>query len=123
MATLVLTRLWVNLLSSGEGISAPSLGVESSSGIEGGVRTYAGGRIRYVGREGVGGQLQRTLRLCTQATAEKLESWVGQTVLVRDVRGQHWWGVFSEVTRRAIKGATTYDLAITVDLVTQSEDV
>jgi hypothetical protein len=123
MAMIELNKLWINLLSTGQAIAAPSLGNESVSGVDGSVRTYAGGRQRYVAREGVGGQLQRTLRLRSASVAALLESWVGQTVLVRDARGQRWWGVFSKVSRRAVKGSDGYDLSITVDLVTQDDGV
>jgi hypothetical protein len=124
MATIELTKLWITLASTGVSIAAPSLGNESVSGIEGQVRSYAGGRQRYVGREGVGGQLERTLRLMPASIAVLLESWCGQTVFVRDARGQSWWGVFSKVTRRALKGTNgLFDLVVTVDLVTESEGV
>lgn len=123
MATIELTKLWINLLSSGQAVAFPSLGAESEFNIEGQVRTYAGGRQRYISREGVGGSLERTLRLVSQRLCELLETWIGQTVMLRDARGQWWWGVFSKVTRRAVKGSTLYDVTIGVELVTQSEGV
>lgn len=123
MAAIELTKLWINLLSTGQGVAFPSLGTDSDLGVAGTVRTYAGGRQRYVSREGRGGQLERTLRLVSQRLCEVLESWIGQTVMLRDARGQWWWGVFSKVTRRAVKGSTLYDVTIGVELVTQSEGV
>lgn len=123
MSMLTLDKLWITLASTGQSIAAPSIGNESVSGLDGEVRTYAGGRQRSVAREGIGGQLDRTLRLRTSTIADLLESWVGQTVMVRDARGQWWWGVFFKVSRKAVKGTTTYDLAITVNLVTTPEGV
>lgn len=123
MAMLTLTQMWINLASTGQSIYAPTMGNESITGLEGSVRTYAGGRQRAVGREGIGGQLERTLRIRTSVIADLLESWEGQTVMVRDARGQWWWGVFWKVTRHAIKGSALYDLTITVNLVTQAEGV
>jgi hypothetical protein len=120
---LSLTSLWVNLLGTGESIASPSIGNASASGVEGEVRTYAGGRQRYIGKAGTGGTIDRTLRLLTVTQVEKLESWCGQTVLVRDYRGQHWWGVFSKVTRIAVKGTSKYDASFTLSLVTQDEGV
>lgn len=123
MVVLALNVLWINLLSTGEGISAPSVGPAFVSGIEGGVDVFAGGRLRYRGKEGIIGQLDRTLRLLTFDEIQRLESWVGQTVLMRDFRGQHWWGVFSRVTRTAIKGTDKFDAAVTLELVTQDEGI
>lgn len=123
MATLIINVLWINLVSTGDGISAPSVGPEFESGLNGEVRTYAGGRQRYVGVEGVAGQLERTLRLLTIDEVETLESWCGQTVLVRDYRGQHWWGVYSKIRRHAIKGSDKYDITFTLNIVTQDEGV
>mgnify|MGYP001152037133 CR=1 FL=1 len=124
MATLELTTLWITLASTGQSIAAPSLGNNSEAGLEGSVRTYAGGRRRYVGREGIVGQLERTLRTRPLTIATLLDSWTGQTVFVRDHLGQAWWGVFGKVTRRAVKGTDAlFDLTITVELVTQSDGV
>lgn len=123
MATLDLVKMWINLLSTGEGIAAPTLGPSSTSGLAGEVRTYAGGRQRFVGREGIAGSLSRTLRLLTLTQVQQLESWRGQTVLVRDTLGESWWGVFKEVTRTSVKGSGKFDAAITVELVTQDDGV
>lgn len=123
MVMLELTKLFITLASTGQSVAAPSLGAESVSGLQGEVRTYAGGRQRFVGKEGTGGQLERTLRLQSATIATLLESWRGQTVLVRDVRGQWWWGVFSTVKRRAVKGTDKFDLTVTVTLVTHPEGV
>jgi hypothetical protein len=123
MSTLELMKLWINLASTGAGLSAPSLGATSSSGLDGEVRSYAGGRQRFVGKEGIGGSLERTLRQLTLVDIALLESWRGQTVLVRDVRGQHWWGTFRSVGRVAVKGSLKFDATITVELVTHDEGV
>lgn len=123
MAMIVLTKMWITLASTGEMIAAPTVGDDSQLEQTGEVRQFAGGRYRYVGRAGVGGRLDRTLRIVPKRIAELFEEWIGQTVLVRDHRGQHWWGVFKGVQRRNIKGTDFYDLAITVDLVTQDEGI
>lgn len=123
MAMIVLTKLWITLASTGDMIASPTVGDESSVTRTGEVRQFAGGRFRYVGQTGVGGTLERTLRAMPQRIAELLETWTGQTVLLRDHRGQRWWGVFKGVSRRNIKGTTLYDLSITVELVTQDEGI
>jgi hypothetical protein len=124
MAMLVLEKMWVTLASTGQMMAGATIGDESEVALTGEVRQFAGGRFRYVGRTGVGGQLDRTFRALPKRIAELLEEWIGQTVFVRDHRGQAWWGVFKSVKRRNIKGALgLYDVSVTIELVSQDEGV
>lgn len=123
MAMIILKEMWITLLATGQMMSSPTVGDESEVSLTGEVRQFAGGRFRYVGRTGVGGRLDRTLRAVPQRLTELMEEWIGQTVLLRDHRGQRWWGIFKTVGRRNIKGTTLYDVSITVELVSQDEGV
>lgn len=125
MAILNLTKVWLNRIDTGEAISAQS-GTDRpmSKEITGDVRPYAGGRQRSFSQIGTAGQWQVTLRDVTLSTVEELEDWMGQTVQVRDHRGQIFHGVFFAVPRREHKGAPTlYDVTLTFRLVTVPEGV
>ena len=123
MATLRLTTLWINLAGTGTGFAAPSTARAFTSGVSGDVRAYAGGRVRLFTQEAVTGALDVTLVKLTLDQVETLESWRGQTVLVRDHRGQRWWGAFTAVDRIEHKGTTWYNAGITVRLVSVTEEV
>lgn len=123
MTVLALRAIWVNLADTGDGVSAPSIGRSFSSTVGGETRNYAGGRIRFVNQEGITGSLDVTLRLLTLDQVETLELWRGRDVLIRDHRGQHWWGVYSAVARIEHKGILRYDAALTLQLITHDEGV
>lgn len=125
MAVLNLTKVWINRIDTGEAISAQS-GIDRpmSKEIMGDVRQYAGGRQRSFTQLGTSGQWQVPLRDITLSTVEMLEEWMGQTVQVRDHRGQIFYGVFFAVPRREHKGAPTlYDVTLTFRLVTVPDGV
>jgi hypothetical protein len=124
MATLTLTKVWVNLVSSGAAISAQS-GEDRPQQWDspGSVRSYAGGRQRFVGPRGESGTLTATLRSIDLATIVTLRGWKQQTVLVRDHRGQRWYGVFTGVQVNEWKGELLYDVTVSVNVVTVVEGV
>jgi hypothetical protein len=107
MATLVLDRVWINLVPTGDAVSARSTGRAWSTEVSGEIRTYADGRRRSVTTEGVGVTAALTLALLTQAELETLESWMGSTVQIRDFRGQRAFGVFLAVTRVEVPNEKT----------------
>lgn len=122
MAMIVLRKLWIHLLDTGIGLSFYTAFERSlSKGISGEVRTYAGGRQRSVSAVGVKEQVSIQLKQATQLQIDTLESWFGQTVVVRDYRGRRWFGVFYalDVTDRRKK--TLYDVNITFYEVTYVE--
>lgn len=123
MATLTLTAVWLNLVSTGESVSAPSTGRSQSYSMDGEVRTYAGGRQRFIGQEGEHGQFTVTLRLLSLATVTRLRTWKGQTVLFRDRRGQLMYGVFTQVTPSTEWKDGRYDVEVALRLVTQDPGV
>ncbi len=123
MAILQLDRVWLHLVSTGEAAAAFSTGRGRDHAMDGEVRTYAGGRQRAVGTEGVKGQYAVTLRLLSKSTVEKLESWIGQHVQLRDHRGQRFFGAYFAVTPIEQPEPTLWDVAIVLLLVTVDEGV
>lgn len=124
MATLVLARMFVNLLPGGQavsGVTAPGRNRVKES--KGEIRVYAGGRTRSVTSEGVTGTYSFTMLLLPMASVETLESWIGHTVQVRDNRGQRHFGVYYKVPTAEVRGRTTYNVAIDLNLVSQAEGV
>ncbi|MGW5556846.1 hypothetical protein ACWER9_06440 [Micromonospora sp. NPDC003944] len=129
MAMLLLDRVWINRLDTGEAIAAGSMDRSQQYEQDGEVTTFAGGRQRAIAIEGERGTFGVTLRKLSLATVEKLREWKGIAVLVRDHRGQQWTGVFFVVTPSeppVAPGPTAgywYDVALTVRTITASEGV
>lgn len=125
MTTLLLTKTWINQMTTGEAVSAQAdADDEDVQEMQGRIATYSGGRQRAVTQEGVAGVWRRTLRQVSYADTEKLRTWMGQTVLVRDHRGRKLWGVVLSVPRSAWKEQVdTYDVTLSVQLVTFDEAV
>lgn len=125
MATLNLTKLWINRLDSGAAISAQTApGRTRAAGMAGEVRRYAGGRQRSVTAAGKAGSFQFTLRMITFATVLELEDWIGVPVQVRDHRGQRFIGVFYDVPATEHQDDTDmYDAGIALLTITAPEGV
>lgn len=123
MATLTLRQLWINLVATGEGVSYPTVGRSVTRELGGEIQDYAGGRQRFIGNSSDRGQFQVTLRRLTLTQVLALETWRGQVVLVRDHRGQGFYGVFPGLDRVEHKIATLYDATITLQFVTADEGV
>lgn len=117
MATLTLTKVWVNRVDTGEAVSAQS-SVERSRehSLAGEVRTYAGGRQRAVSQAGEAGKFQVTLRFLPAVTVEKLRTWIGLPVSIRDARGQQFYGVYFTVP--VVEHRSPLDYDVTIDLRT-----
>jgi hypothetical protein len=125
MATLNLTKCWINLATTGESVTAQRIdNGEDTRAVAGRVATYSGGRQRAVTQEGVMGTWPVTLTQVSAADTATLRSWMGQTILVRDSRGRKEYGVVLEVPRSAWKDQLdTYDVALTLQLVSYDESV
>lgn len=125
MATLVLTKLFINLMSTGQAVSAQTApGRSLSYEIPGEVRTYAGGRQRSISGDGLGAAFGFTLRLVPRATVDTLVSWQGQTVQIRDHLGQRFFSVFHSVTPIEVRGVTgSWDVSISAHMVTVAEGI
>lgn len=119
MATLILTRLWLNLVATGaavSGYSLPGRGVDYA--MDGAVATYAGGRQRSITRQGVHGTYGVTLVLMTRADITTLRGWMGQAVQARDDRGRVFVGVFVDVPEVERQGIPDkFDVPLTLRLV------
>lgn len=124
MAILLLNRLWLNRLDTGEAISGPS-GRDRATGysIDGSVRTYASGRRRAISIPGLKGEVSRSMVDIDYATKEKLITWLGLTVLMRDHRGNRWFGTFFDVEISEYMPVDMYSLTITLNTTTVVEGV
>jgi hypothetical protein len=122
---LTLTRTWINLLSTGEAISAATVRGSRTqvynNAVE--VRTYANGRRRSIAAVGEDGEISFQLTLLDQATKDKLRTWASQAVQVRDWRGQKWFGVFANVDVGEYTPATLYSATLTLMTTTTVEGV
>lgn len=125
MATLTLTKTFINLLTTDESVSGYRTGDDTDTAdMQGRVATYAGGRQRGVIAEGVAGGWGFTLRGLTTAQTETLRLWLGQTVMVRDNRGRKLFGVLMSVPRAPWKEQLDlYDVEIGLRLVTVVEAI
>lgn len=125
MVTLLLDRIWVNLLSTGESVSAyGQIGRTSEFSIDGEVRTYAGGRRRAVTKAGERSSYSCTLQDVTLTQRDLLRGWFEQNVQVRDHRGQIFRGVILAigVAERTYE-LDLYEVALTILSTTTPEGV
>lgn len=122
MATLMLDRVWINLLDTGQGVSAFSgKGKTLARAMKGEVRQYAGGRQRSISSKGVKGTFPFVLIDVTQTTIDRLEGWMGQAVVVRDTRGRRFFGTIFEVSSTEKGSRNYYDVALTLNEITYVE--
>lgn len=87
------------------------------------MKTFAGGRQRFVGKEGEHGQFTVKLRRLTLVQVTKLRTWQGLAVQFRDRRGQLFNGVFSAVNVAIEWKDLLYDVEIPLRMVTVNEGV
>ncbi len=130
MATLLLTRVWVNLCSTGAGVSGLSSPTkEESYSQPGEVRTYAGGRRRAIAVAGEVGTYKVQMMMLARTDVETLRGWVGQTVQVRDWRGRRFFGVYYSVDiteplgRERLGESSSWHVAFALNIVTYTEAV
>lgn len=122
MATLTLTRVWVNRLDTGDAVSAQSaVGRTREHSLAGAVRGYAGGRQRAVVQAGERGKFELTLRFLPATTVELLRSWIGVPVQIRDHRGQRFSGVFFAVPIVEHRSPLDYDVALALQTITVTD--
>lgn len=122
MAHVDLAYTWVTLLSTGQSVKGYTANGRSHqrSG-DGETRRLAGGRFRAVGTLGVRRTQSFAIRDLSLTDVEMLESWIGQTVLVRDKRGRRMFGVYWSVPTTDRKDPSYYDVALDVTEVTYQE--
>ncbi len=126
MATLSLTKTWLNLVATGAAISAwREHGADADAvAMDGAVATYAGGRQRSVTVEGVSGNMPFTLIAVPVADTLTLRSWYGETVLYRDNLGRKMYGVLFEDSRTPWKQSPgMYNVSMVLQLVDVDETV
>lgn len=124
MTTLNLNKLWLDRLDLGDAIAMAS-GRDRSSvyAIDGSVRKYASGRMRAISTAGVKTEVSRRGIALDFATKEKLISWLGEHVQMRDHRGNRWFGVFYAVEIGEYMRPDLYAATITLQVVTTVEGV
>lgn len=125
MAVLALSKLFVNLISTGDSVSAysaPDRPAVYQNAVE--VRTNAGGRRRAFTVEGEEGTFSFVMIDMLRAQIDLLRSWKGLTVQVRDNRGRLFNGVFAAVgENERFNEPTLYDVPITLLVVSQDAGV
>lgn len=121
MAKLRLHQVWINLLSTGAAVHAYSSDRGRETSIDGEVRKYAGGRLRAISSVGTRGSFVFKLRDVTNDDIERLKSWYGQPVCVRDHRGRRYFGVYFNVAETERTDTTLWDASITVQEITYTE--
>jgi hypothetical protein len=124
VATLTLTKLFMNLLATGEAVSAQSDDRSAAYSVAGEVRTYAGGRRRSITQAGERGTFEFTMRLVPTATVTTLRLWIGREVEVRDNLGRQFFGTFFEVPTVEYKDNPGFwDVPIKLAVVSSVEGV
>ena len=136
MAVIYLTKIWVNRMDTGEGVSGYTTPERTrSSAIAGDTRTYAGGRRRSVSSKGIMGEFGFQVEQLADKDVQKLEAWKGVTVQVRDHRGQRFVGTYYEVKilerpwtangafDKAMQGTPLYRAALILKTVSYVEGV
>jgi hypothetical protein len=119
VASLVLTKTWVNLVATGAAVSGQTArGRGEKYEAAGEVRTYAGGRRRAVSQAGEAGTYTFTLMLVPRATVDTLHSWEGLLVQVRDHKGRQFFGVFNAITVTEYVSRSSWDVTIALTAVT-----
>lgn len=122
MAHVDLSYTWVNLLSTGQSVKGyTAKGRSHQRSGEGETRRMAGGRFRAVGTLGVRRTQVFAIRDLSLTDVETLESWIGQTVLVRDYKGRRMFGVYWSVPTQDKSSLDYYDVQIEVTEVTYQE--
>jgi|SRR6476469_72634 len=122
--TLTLTKVFVNLMSSGAAVSAQSApGRAEKYEMAGETRTYAGGRRRSITIAGEVGTYTFVLRLAVRADIETLRNWIGSTVEVRDHKGRRFFGTYYQIEIAEYRDALFWDVGITLSVVTTDEGV
>lgn len=124
MASVKLARTWVNLVSTGEAVSAyTGRGRSRSTSKDGDVRKLAGGRYRGVSSRGTKRTQAFMLRDVSPFDITTLEQWIDQTVLIRDNRGRRMFGIFYAVEYSDKMNPQYYDVTLNITEVSFEEGV
>lgn len=123
MATLQLDRVWINLMATGDALSAYSTDRGRNMALDGEVRTYGGGRRRSVTAVGRGNTMAFTLVYLQELQVVTLENWMGLEVMYRDFRGQRFVGAYFALGYKEHKEPTRWDISLTLNEVSWTEGV
>jgi hypothetical protein len=124
-----LGKLWITNVVTGDTFGYLTDPARTQSyAVAGAIRIYAAGRRRAIGSAGVSGTWSLTLVELVLTDVAQLKTWLdnGITVLVRDHRGQSFYGTFFQVdvAERIGAGATAiYTAAIAFQAVDVVEGV
>lgn len=123
MASVTLARMWINLASDlTQAVQLRHTNWSGQDSIPGEVREYAGGRVRPVLHEAALASQKFSALTDDMTVVDQLKAWLGQTVLVRDLRGRSAWVVFLAVDQEDV-GATWTRLSLTPQRVTYDPSV
>lgn len=95
-AAVSLQATWLNdALNPADVVALYATDLTDTPDTGGAVRTYAGGRRRYVAGEGVTRRYTLTLTLVTAAQLQWIEDHVGRVVCLRDFTGMRRWVTYT----------------------------
>jgi hypothetical protein len=95
MASLILTKMFINFVATGEAVSGDAApGRSEDYKVNGRVGTYGAGRQRAIATLGEAGTFTFQLRYVSRSTVDTLHLWIQQLVQVRDARGRLFYGVY-----------------------------
>lgn len=124
MATLVLDKVWINRLDTGEAVAAWSQGRQQSHSDDGEVREYAGGRFRSITRVGEAGRFAFSLVQVAVTDVDTLRAWKGVAVAVRDNRGRRFLGVYYGIGIDESKSQpSVYNVSLDLRTITVDETI
>jgi|SRR5688500_2900880 len=124
MTTLTLDKLWVNLHSTGAAVAAYSNDRAAQYTNVGEVKHLAGGRQASVTVVGEQGTYAFTMLDVPTADVDLLRAWKGQTVQVRNNRGQLFVGTYFQITPSEVTDrAASYNVAINLRVVSVEQGV
>jgi hypothetical protein len=124
MTVLTLNKTWINRLDTGEGIAfATGRDRTQQFSMDLNVRTYASGRRRAISTVGEAGEVSFRALAVNLTMIEKLRSWAGVNVQVRDHQGQKWFGVFAGIAVTEYMPVNLYAATITLLTTTTVEGV
>jgi hypothetical protein len=124
MTVLTLDRLWINLISTGDAVSAYSADRAGAYTNIGEVKHLAGGRQASVSAVGEAGTYSFTMVDVPTASVDILRSWKGQAVQVRNNRGQLFNGTYFQVSPGEVSDRlTSYNVSITLQVVSVEQGV
>ncbi|MEV0881760.1 hypothetical protein AB0I85_28510 [Micromonospora echinofusca] len=120
MATVALTKLWINHLATGAAIAAHTApGRTRRLTTPGEVRTYGSSTRRPVAAPAIRDHTYTfTLRDITTTTHDTLAAWIGQPVQIRNDRGLLLHAVYYGIDTAERPGEHLYDATITTTEIT-----